>query len=411
MIKSRRLISEREAQICSVKRKESECMKILITTDWYKPVINGVVTSVDNLCSELLKMGFEVRILTLSNSPHSYKKGNVYYIGSVSVGAVYPQARLRIKWNREMIKELIAWKPDIVHSQCEFSTFVPARRIAESCDAPLVHTYHTAYEDYTHYFCPIDRLGKGAVKKFSEHVLNKTGAVIAPSKKVEDMLRRYDINSCVYVIPSGIDTEKFISGNDEGRERVRKLFKIGEDEFIMVYVGRLAKEKNLEEVLDIMEGMKASPVRLLIAGDGPYRHELEEKAERQGIRDRLLFAGMVSPMDVADYYRAGDVFVNASRSETQGLTYIEAMACRIPVLCRRDECLEDVIKHGENGFLYETAAEFENIVNMLRADEELRKTIGKNGFETAAVKFCAGAFASSCAKLYEECLNEGGFVS
>lgn len=386
-------------------------MKILITSDWYKPVINGVVTSVDNLCEELSKMGFDVRILTLSDSSHSYKKGNVYYIGSLGAGAIYPQARVRIKWNRAMIREIVNWRPDIVHSQCEFSTFIPAKRIANMCNVPLVHTYHTVYEDYTHYFCPVDRLGKGAVKIFSELVLNRTEAVVAPSKKVEDMLKRYDINSNIYVIPSGIDTGRFACADTGKREEIRREYGIGEDEFIMVYVGRLAKEKNLEEIFKIMHDMHDKKQRLLIVGDGPARPELEELALRLGIYERLIFTGMVSPVEVADYYKAGDVFINASTSETQGLTYIEAMACSVPVLCRKDEALEDIIKSGENGFLYETGAEFEAVLNALKSDSDLRRRTGAKGCELAAVKFCAAAFASGCARLYEECINENKFIS
>ena len=381
-------------------------MKILITSDWYKPVINGVVTSIDNLCEELRKMGFEVRILTLANSPRSYKKGNVYYIGSVKADAIYPQARLRVKWDRSMIRELISWNPDIVHSQCEFFTYIPARRIAHICSAPLVHTYHTVYEDYTHYFCPIDRLGKGAVKVFSEYVLNKTDAVIAPSKKVEDMLRRYEINSDVYVIPSGIDLSKFMDSSGDRSIQIRQSLGIAEDEFILVYVGRLAKEKNLEELFVMLKNLEDRRLRLLIVGDGPYRTQLEESAKELGIYERLIFTGMVSPDEIADYYKAGDLFINASTSETQGLTYIEAMACSLPVLCRKDDCLADVVKPGENGFVYETEAEFKMAVNMLKSNASLRESIGARAYETAAIKFCASAFAAKCAGLYESCLGE-----
>lgn len=383
-------------------------MKILITTDWYKPVINGVVASVDSLCDELLSMGFEVRILTLSGSPHSYIKGNVYYIGSVRADAIYPQARARIRWDRLLIKELIDWKPDIVHSQCEFSTFIPAKRISNLTGAALVHTWHTAYQDYTHYVfpagksgCTMDRAKKGAVKIFSEFICNKTDAVIAPSKKVADMLQHCDIDSEIYVIPSGIDFERLSKAKETGRSEVRQAFNIPEDEFLLVYVGRIAREKNLDEILYIMKNMKDKDQRLLIAGDGPYRKELEEKAKELGIFDRIIFAGMVSPLEVSKYYRAGDLFVNASTSETQGLTYIEAMACEVPVLCRRDECLKDVIKQGENGFLYDTKEEFDEILSLLKNNKDLRAKIAAGAYETAAIKFCASVFASCCAQLYK----------
>ena len=135
-------------------------MKVLITTDWYKPAINGVVTSVCNLREELQQRGHEVKILTLSRTARSYEEEGVIYMGSVNAGYIYPGARLRVSPGRELYRGIIEWNPDIVHSQCEFSTFFMAKKIAEECKIPLVHTYHTVYEDYTHYFSPYKKWGR-----------------------------------------------------------------------------------------------------------------------------------------------------------------------------------------------------------------------------------------------------------
>ena len=129
-------------------------MKILITTDWYSPAVNGVVTSVLNLRRELELRGHEVRVLTLSQDLHSSVQDGVTRIGSVAAGLVYPGVRLRTALAGRWVRELVEWGPDVVHSQCEFSTFFLARRIAEELNVPLIHTYHTVYEDYTHYFSP-----------------------------------------------------------------------------------------------------------------------------------------------------------------------------------------------------------------------------------------------------------------
>ena len=126
-------------------------MRVLITTDWYEPVINGVVTSVMNLSRQLRERGHEVKILTLSRTFHSYIEGDVVYAGSIGLGCIYPQARLKIpKAAGDYMEMLLEWKPDIVHSQCEFSTFFLAKKIASELHVPIVHTYHTVYEDYTH---------------------------------------------------------------------------------------------------------------------------------------------------------------------------------------------------------------------------------------------------------------------
>ena len=129
-------------------------MKILLTTDWWTPAVNGVVRSVTLLRRELLARGHDVKVLTLSPCAHSYEEDGVIYLASLSADRVYPGARVRPwVWNRWM-KALADWRPDIIHAQCEFSTFLPAWRLARRCGCPLVHTYHTVYEDYTRYLFP-----------------------------------------------------------------------------------------------------------------------------------------------------------------------------------------------------------------------------------------------------------------
>ena len=151
-------------------------MKILITTDWYAPVINGVVTSVLLLQRELEERGHEVRVVTLSNSLHTYKADGVYYMGSVSANRIYPGARLRVNRNRSLLQELLAWHPDVIHSQCEFSSFRVAYAISSRLGVPIVHTYHTVYEDYTHYFSPSVRVGRYVVSAFSRWLCSRAAS-------------------------------------------------------------------------------------------------------------------------------------------------------------------------------------------------------------------------------------------
>ena len=163
-------------------------MRVLITTDWYEPVINGVVTSVMNLSRQLRERGHEVKILTLSRTFHSYIEGDVVYAGSIGLGCIYPQARLKIpKAAGDYMEMLLEWKPDIVHSQCEFSTFFLAKRIASELHVPIVHTYHTVYEDYTHYFSPQKVWGRNIVQLMTKKLANVVETLIAPSDKI----RRY----------------------------------------------------------------------------------------------------------------------------------------------------------------------------------------------------------------------------
>ena len=168
-------------------------MKILITSDWYLPAVNGVVTSVKNLRRELEARGHEVRVLTLSQNRHSCRKDGVTCLGSVAAGLIYPGARLRTALAGKWVREIVEWGPDVVHSQCEFSTFFLARRIAEELDIPLVHTYHTVYEDYTHYFSPNVRFGKKAAAVFTRWAASHTDCLIAPTAKVRLLLQGYGV--------------------------------------------------------------------------------------------------------------------------------------------------------------------------------------------------------------------------
>ena len=336
-------------------------MKILITSDWYSPAVNGVVTSVKNLRRGLEERGHEVRILTLSQTTRSWEEDGVTYIGCVAAGLVYPGARLRTALAGKYVRELVDWHPDVVHSQCEFSTFFLARRIAEELNIPLVHTYHTVYEDYTHYFSPSVRFGKKAAAVFSRWAAAQTDCMIVPTGKVRLLLQSYGVDRPVFVVPSGIDLGRFRQEPDPWRMAVlRSSLDIPPENLVLVSVGRLAEEKNLDELLALRAELGNAPVTLLLVGDGPDRVRLEGAAAGLGLTaPDVVFAGMVPAEQVADWYQLGDLFVSASTSETQGLTYVEALAAGVPVLCRADPCLEGVIREGENGWTYRDSAEFQ----------------------------------------------------
>lgn len=362
-------------------------MKILITTDLFTTDTNGVVTSVKNLRGALLKKGHDVRILTLSDSVHSHKDGDVYYIRSMPLGVIYPNVRMPLSYHHRLIRELIEWGPDVIHSQCEFFTFQFAKRIAKLTGAPLVHTYHTLYEQYATYVIPSERLGRLLVRVLSRKRLKNVGLIIAPTHKVEDTLHGYGMHNAIAVIPSGISLQqhkKRLSQRERAERRAR--LGIGEDQTVLVNLGRLGAEKNLEELLHMFADVLRShgDMVFLIVGDGPARGELEELSHKLGIGDRVIFTGMVDPKEVSDYYQLGDVFVSASTSETQGLTYIEAAANGLPLLCRRDLCLSDVIHEGENGYEYSDEEEFLSDIEAILSDPEWRSDAGRRSEEVAS---------------------------
>ncbi len=348
-------------------------MKVLITTDWYSPAINGVVTSVLNLQHELIKEGHEVLVLTLSGTHFSYQEDNVIYIGSLDASSVYPNARLRLLFSDKWLKKVLDFRPDVVHSQCEFSTFGLARRISRLLDIPLVHTYHTIYEDYTHYFSPSKKMGKRAAMVFTRLVCKEVDYVIAPTDKTADLLREYDINSYIAVIPSGLVMNRF----SHCELIAKSAWNIPENQTVLLYLGRLAEEKNLDEIFQYLKSWQGKNITFLIVGDGPHRGTLEELAEDLPETVTVRFTGMVPPSSVSSYYALGDLFVSASRSETQGLTYIEAAVTGLPLLCREDKCIEAVVRQGENGWQYRDGEDFlEKLSLFVEADSTRRNEMG-----------------------------------
>ena len=361
-------------------------MKVLITTDLYTTKTNGVVTSVNNLSEELRSKGHEVRILTLSDRMRSHRDGDTYYIRSMPIG-VYPNVRMPLSYRHKLIREIIAWCPDIIHSQCEFFSFQYALRISKRTGAPLVHTYHTLYEQYVTYVFPSKRLGNSVVRMFSRKRLKKVDRVIAPTKKVEEALGKYGVKTNISVVPSGIALDQHHK-RLKPEERLEKRHSLGitDDKTVLVNLGRLGNEKNIDELIELFSKAAAENESLvfLIVGDGPAKEELEKYSEKLGVSEKVIFTGMVDPSEVQDYYQLGDVFVSASTSETQGLTYIEAAANGLPLLCRKDPCLNEVIKQGENGYEYTNADEFLMNIENIANDPEWREVAGKKSEEIAA---------------------------
>lgn len=379
-------------------------MKVLITTDWYEPVINGVVTSVMNLSRKLRERGHEVKILTLSRTCHSYIEGDVIYAGSIGMGCIYPQARVKIPTVAgDYMEMLLDWKPDIVHSQCEFSTFFLAKKIASELHIPIVHTYHTVYEDYTHYFSPQKAWGRNIVQLMTRKLANAVETLIAPSDKIRKILEGYQVSCPVEVIPSGISLEKYQACKEEDwREKIRAQLGIPQDALVLVYVGRMAKEKNIEELLEYQQEAEKYGVILLLVGDGPHLPELKKKAEELKVTEHVIFTGMIAPEEVGHYYQAGDLFVSASISETQGMTYAEALAGGIPLLCRRDGCLEQVVTDDENGWQYDDREDFLGRIREWKGMSEDAKSRMQDKAGDSAEKFSSGNFVRRVEKIYEQ---------
>ena len=380
-------------------------MKILITSDWYYPVVNGVVRSVLNLKEYLESKGHEVRVLTLSNTLMSYKSDDVYYIGSLSAKKIYPEARITNILANTHLRSIKKWEPDIIHSQCEFSTFMMAKTLSKMLNIPLIHTYHTVYEDYTHYFTTNKKAGVKIVAKFSKALSDMCDYFIAPTAKTAGILESYNIGEeKIAVIPTGVHIPDLYD-----KEKLRDELKIDKDKKILLYLGRLAEEKNIEEIIQYYDKLDDPSIEFLIVGGGPHLNKLIDYSKN--FKNRANFIGMVDPSEVNKYYQAADIFTTASTSETQGLTYYEALSNGTVAICRSDESLKGVIKNGFNGFCYDDYDQFKAYIYQVLDDEDLKNKLRENARAYALDNFSVQSFGSKCEALYEKAVNEYDYES
>ena len=380
-------------------------MNIAIITDTYFPDINGVTSSIYTLAIALRKRGHRVYIFATSenNSPvirRVSKHPPVFRIPSIPMLLVRPY-RTTMPYSFRLVQILKRLKIDIIHTQTEFSMGIVGLTSSMTCHLPIVHTYHTMLEDYTHYILNGKVSGiitPEAAQKFSKIFCNVPTGLIVPTEKVKNSLREYGVYKPIYVIPTGIDLSPFNKSNFDPKEidALREKLGIRKGDKILLSLGRVAKEKSIDKVIDQMPRVaKSSPeVKLLIVGDGPALPELKEQAARLNVSDKIIFAGAAPYAEIGKYYQLGDAFISASTSETQGLTYYEAMAAGLPVIARKDDAVNDLFEDGINARLFRDEEEISTIVSELlndpvtatRYSENAEKTVSSYSAETFAVR-------------------------
>ena len=389
-------------------------MRIGIFTDAYNPVTSGVVTSINMVEQEMKKRGHEVFIFTTSKSVQPNENQTLYMLNSIPL-LIAKQYKNRIAtfYSREIAKQIKELDLDIVHTQSEFSLGAFGKIISRKYKIPFVHTYHTMWEDYIHYLAPIKgrniRLKRFA-RTFSRRFVRKADCVITPSNKTAKYLkyRCHVKNKPIYIIPTGIDIQPFKKSNFSEKERnaLKESLGIKENEKVILFLGRVADEKSIDVIMDNIPSIleEYPDTKFLIVGDGPSKKSLEEQAKSLNIENNVIFTGKVPWTDVPKYYNLGDVFVNASITETQGLTFVEAMAAEIPVVAKYAPNLSEFIKTEKNGILIKRNHEFKDAIIRVFNDNNLVKTLIANG-NTTAEEYSIDVFGDKLEMLYSEIIT------
>ena len=388
-------------------------MNIGLFTDSYPPYINGVSTSVYNLREALKKLGHTVYIVTVNDSiiKHEYDdKEKILRIPGIPIG-IYDY-RLSEIYPVSTVKIIKKWKLDVIHSHTEFGVGIFARILAKKFKIPLVHTYHTLYEDYTHYITHnhFNKLSKKIVKDLTKVYCVKTAKeTIVPTDKIYKLFKeKYMITKNVSVIPSGIDIERFFEENVEQDkvERIKEKYGITKDDFTIIFVGRLAQEKNIEFLLNAQQKLierGINNIKLLIVGDGPDKENYINITRKLNIFDKVIFTGKIEQDKIQYYYQCADAFVTASNSETQGLTVIEAMAAGVVPICINDMAFIDMLPKKS---LFNNQKEYINRLITFSADEELRKEY-KVEIRKKAEEYSSSTYAQRVLNVYSGVLNGG----
>ena len=331
-------------------------MRIGLFTDTYFPQVSGVATSIRTLKTELEKQGHAVFIFTTTDKDvNRYEDWQIIRIPSVPFFA-FKDRRLAYRGFTKALEIAKQYQLDIIHTQTEFSLGLLGVWIARELKIPVIHTYHTQYEDYVHYIAKGLLIRPSMVKYLVRGFLHDVDGVICPSEIVRDLLSDYKVKVEKRVIPTGIELAKF-ERPEIGPEQLRVLREklgIKEDEKMLLSLSRVSYEKNIQAVLAAFsEVLKEElKVKLVVAGDGPYLDNLKEQAFQLNIQDSVIFTGMIAPSETALYYKAADFFISASTSETQGLTYLESLASKTPVIAHGNPYLDNLITDKMFGTLY-----------------------------------------------------------
>ncbi|MDK9711360.1 glycosyltransferase family 4 protein [Acidaminobacter sp.] len=380
-------------------------MNIGIFTDCYYPQINGVVTSVMTLREELIRRGHNVTIVTVQVPGYKKSSDGVIRIKAIPKFKLmdFRMALPLFYQDYQCIRDL---QLDVIHTHTEFTIGLFGQFVASRLKIPMLHTYHTMYEDYTNYILRIKR-GRGLVKRFMRHsskrYVRRYDAVVVPSLKTEKALRSYGIKNSIHILPTGIDLAKFPSYEkvDPHLAALRQRLGLADSTKVVLSLGRVSEEKSVDVIIAQMEALSArtGDVRLLVVGDGPYMAPLQRLARDKGLERHVQFVGRVPWEEVPYYYSLADVFVSASKTETQGLTILEAMACQVPVVVYEDDNVADLIRDGVSGRLFKTSEELTKCLESVLLDPEYAESLAVRGRQVAA-SLSTEKFGEMAEKLY-----------
>lgn len=376
-------------------------LRVAFFTDTWYPSRNGVVTSTETFRRELMELGHDVQVFAPA-APETPKEPGVTRVASVPFPAE-KSCRVALPFPRSLLVRFARSRYDVIHTQTPFGLGMWGAALARMLRRPLVHTYHTFFAEYAHYLKMRPDVGRAFVAQYSRLYCNRCQAIVVPSATFIDVLRSYRVGAHIEVIPTGVRRPAALP--DRAAARVR--LGVAASETVLLYVGRLAREKSIDFLLEAVrqllnEGLRA---RFVLVGDGPDRAELVERIAALRLEDHVTLTGAIPHDQVWSWYAASDLFLFASRTETQGLVVAEALAAGLPVVAVNGPGVDEFVRPSNGGWL--TAPDLESYLDPVRrllTDPALRERAASAGRD-AARNWSSRAQAERLAHLYRVVLR------
>ena len=360
-------------------------MRVLFISDVYFPRVNGVSTSIRTFREDLANCGVETTLVVPDYGiPTEDNEPDVVRVSGARVPGDPEDRRMRWGALKHALRTLPGTDFDLVHIHTPFVAHYAGAWYAKRIGVPCIATYHTFFEEYLHHYVPVlpRSIGRFVAKHFTRSQCRDVRGLIAPSEPMREVLRAYGVTTPIHVLPTGLPADRFRTG--EGAN-FRKLIGVPADRPVVTYVGRVAHEKNIEFLVKVFAAVRAKiPGALfVIAGEGPARESLRQLVTRLGLADDVRFVGYLDRnTSLLDCYAAANVFVFASRTETQGLVLLEAMAQGTPVVSTAELGTKFVLKDGAGALVMpERVEEFSAAVVRVLEDPGLRAMLSESGRE------------------------------
>lgn len=380
-------------------------MKIGIFTDSFRPYTSGVVRSIELFSREFSERGHEIYIFG-PDYPllNPQKEQGVFRFISVPWPTM-PEFSLPVPISAQLGSTIKKIGLDVIHTHSPFLLGRLGARAARRYKLPLLFTFHTLYEQYVHYFPFAEKTSKQVVQTIARNYCNRCNTVVAPSQMVVNYLQRIGVDAPLVTIPTGVDLGEFTNLDPNW---LRKNYNIEEDQKILLFVGRLGKEKNVTFLLKAFQSVlgKYPTCHLVLVGKGPQESYLRNLCRTMGIENRVTFTGVLPRHEIVHCYASADIFVFPSVTETQGLVIGEAKATSLPVVAIRAYGPAEMVSDGEDGILTDpNIASFSNATLELLENQELY-----NRMSSHANKNVAYISSSYCAErmleVYEDLIEQ-----